>query len=117
MRFLSMLNRLLPGDISGVPDQLAGNRVGTGMGIYLSPAPQALPQAEGFSSFFSSPAPQAEPQAEDFSSFLSPVVPQELLAPQAEPQAEAAFSSFHSARFASAILCTSVGLFRAISAL
>ena len=99
MRFLSMLNQLLPGDISGVPDQLAGNRVGTGMGIYLSPAPQA------------------EPQAEDFSSFLSPVVPQELLAPQAEPQAEAAFSSFHSARFASAILCTSVGLFRAISAL
>ena len=64
---------------------------GNGSGNYLSPAPQALPQAEGFSSFFSSSAPQ-EPLA---------------------PQAEATFSSFHSARFFSAISCTSVRLFRA----
>jgi hypothetical protein len=33
---------------------------------YLSPAPQAEPQAAGFSSGLS-PAPQAEPQAADFS--------------------------------------------------
>ncbi len=48
---------------------------------YLSPAPQALPQAAGFSSAGLSPAPQALPQAAGFSSAgLSP-------APQALPQA------------------------------
>ena len=45
----------------------------------LSPAPQAEPQAVGFSAGLS-PAPQAEPQAAGFSAVLSP-------APQAEPQA------------------------------
>ena len=44
-------------------------------------APQALPQAEGFSSFFGSAAPQALPQAEGFSSFLGSAAPQAL--PQA----------------------------------
>ena len=50
----------------------------------LSPAPQAEPQAAGFSAGLS-PAPQAEPQAAGFSAGLSP-------APQAEPQA-AGFSA------------------------
>jgi hypothetical protein len=48
---------------------------------YFSPAPQAEPQAAGFSSAGLSPAPQADPQAAGFSSAgLSP-------APQAAPQA------------------------------
>ena len=48
---------------------------------YFSPAPQAVPQAAGFSSAGLSPAPQALPQAAGFSSAgLSP-------APQAAPQA------------------------------
>ena len=42
-------------------------------------APQALPQADGFSSFLGSAAPQALPQAEGFSSGFA--------APQALPQA------------------------------
>ena len=54
---------------------------------YLSPAPQALPQAVGFSSL-GSPAPQALPQAVGFSSLGSP-------APQALPQA-VGFSSLGS---------------------
>lgn len=76
---------------------------------YLSEAPQAEPQAAGFSSGLS-PAPQAEPQAAGFSFGLSE-------APQAEPQA-AGFSfglsdapqadvadfSFQPAKFESAIL-------------
>jgi hypothetical protein len=65
----------------------------------LSPAPQAEPQADGFSSGLSE-APQAEPQAAGFSSFLSE-------APQAEPQADAGaafFSLFHPNRLKSAIV-------------
>ena len=53
---------------------------------YLSPAPQAEPQAAGFSSGFSD-APQAEPQAAGVSSGLS-AAPQEAGlsdAPQEEP--------------------------------
>ena len=53
---------------------------------YLSPAPQAEPQAAGFSSGLST-APQAEPQAAGFSSGLS-AAPQEAGlsdAPQGEP--------------------------------
>ena len=49
----------------------------------LSPAPQAEPQAAGFSTGLS-PAPQAEPQAAGFSAGLS-------AAPQAVAGAEAAF--------------------------
>ena len=49
------------------------------MQAYLSPAPQAEPQAAGFSSGLSE-APHAEPQAAGVSAGLSP-------APQAEPQA------------------------------
>ena len=89
----------------------AGHRVSVNGTIYLSPAPQAEPQALGFSSGLSaapqpagvsaglSPAPQAEPQAAGFSSGLS-------AAPQAEPQAAAGASfcfSFHPKRFESAI--------------
>jgi len=48
----------------------------------LSPAPQAEPQADGFLAGLS-PAPQAEPQADGFSAGLSPT-------PQAEPQADGA---------------------------
>ena len=55
---------------------------------FLSPAPQAEPQAEGLGS----PAPQAEPQAEGLGSPAPQAEPQaEGLgspAPQAEPQAE-----------------------------
>jgi hypothetical protein len=65
---------------------------------YLSPAPQAEPQAAGFSSGSLSPAPQAEPQAAGFSSgFLSP-------APQA---AAASTASFLPNRFLSPIILTS----------
>ena len=74
---------------------------------YLSPAPQAEPQAAGFSSGLS-PAPQAEPQAAGFSSGLSP-------APQAEPQAAAGAASIfllHPNRFESAIFLTSIHVFR-----
>jgi len=69
---------------------------------YLSPAPQAEPQAAGFSSGLS-PEPQAEPQAAGFSSGLSPE-------PQAEPQAAAGADSvllFQPKRFESAIIVTS----------
>jgi len=61
---------------------------------FLSPAPQAVPQAAGFSAGFLSPAPQAVPQAAGFSAgFLSP-------APQAVPQAVPAFpSSFWAKKF------------------
>jgi len=41
-------------------------------------APQALPQALGFSSFLGSGAPQALPQALGFSSFLGSAEPQAL---------------------------------------
>ena len=41
-------------------------------------APQALPQAEGFSSVLGSEAPQALPQAEGFSSVLGSEAPQAL---------------------------------------
>jgi hypothetical protein len=65
----------------------------------LSPAPQALPQAAGFSSGLSD-APQALPQAAGFSSGLSedphPV-------PQAEAGASTAFL-FHPNKFESAII-------------
>jgi hypothetical protein len=69
---------------------------------YLSEAPQALPQAAGFSSGLSD-APQALPQAAGFSAGLSD-------APQAVPQAALAcvFSfSFHPAMFVNAISLTS----------
>lgn len=72
----------------------AGNRVSVNGTIYLSPAPQAEPQALGFSSGLS-----AAPQAAGVSAGLSP-------APQAEPQAAAGASfcfSFHPKRFESAI--------------
>ncbi len=70
---------------------------------YLSPAPQALPQAAGFSSGLSA-APQAVPQAAGFSSGLS-------AAPQAVPHAAAGFSSvflFHPNRLESAIIISSI---------
>lgn len=63
---------------------------------YLSPAPQAEPQAAGFSSGLSE-APQADPQAVGFSAGSS-------AAPQADPQAEATFSSFHPAKLERAIV-------------
>lgn len=67
---------------------------------YLSPAPQAEPQAAGVSSGLS-PAPQAA----DVSSGLSPT-------PQAVPQAAgAAFACFHPNRLKSAILVTSIESF------
>ena len=93
----------------------------------LSPAPQAEPQAAGFSSGLS-PAPQAEPQAAGFSSGLSPAPQAEPQAagfssglspaPQAEPQAEATTSSFFFAqpnRLESAIMITSIFYFWNIS--
>jgi len=63
---------------------------------YLSPAPQALPQADGFSSGLSSglsPAPHALPQAAGFSSGLSPA-----------PHALEEISLFHASMFDSAIV-------------
>ena len=72
---------------------------------YLSPAPQALPQAAGFSSGLS-PAPQALPQAAGFSSGLS-------AAPQAVPQADD-LSAFHSNKFDNAIF-SSIYLFSEIN--
>lgn len=65
---------------------------------YLSLAPQAVPQADGLSSFGSSAAPQAAGASFCGSS----------AAPQAVPQAEDVFfSSFYSATFLSAIIMTS----------
>lgn len=86
--------------------------------VYWSEAPQAEPQAVGFSAGLSA-APQAEPQAEGFSAGLS-------AAPQADPQAaglspapqavpeacEEASLLFHSKRLESAIIMTSGKLFR-----
>jgi hypothetical protein len=88
---------------------------------YLSPAPQAEPQAAGFVSGLS-PAPQAEPQDAAFTSGLSPAPqaePQDAAfasglspAPQAEPQEEAAaFFLFQPNRFESAIVLTSILIF------
>ena len=70
---------------------------------YLSPAPQALPQAAGFSSGLS-----AAPHAAGVSAGLSP-------APQAAgfsdaPQALPAVFSFHPAMFDNAMIFTSVKL-------
>lgn len=90
---------VVPNIISQAP---AGSRPEPLLGkllFYLSPAPQAEPHAEGFSSGLS-PAPQAEPHAEGFSSGLSP-------APQAEPPACASFPLFHPKRFESAIFFSS----------
>ena len=104
-----------PSEISCVPGRQlpAGNGCDGDRTDYLSPAPQAEPQAVGFSSGLS-PAPQAVPQAAGFSSGLSP-------APQAVPQAAAgAVSSFlfHPKRFDSAMMLTSrfgfKGLFRSL---
>jgi hypothetical protein len=69
---------------------------------YLSDAPQALPQAAGFSSGLS-PAPQAVPQAAGFSSGLSP-------APQDVPQAAGAsyVFLFHPNKFESAMFKSSL---------
>jgi hypothetical protein len=65
--------------------------------LYLSPAPQALPQAAGFSS--GAAAPQALPQAAGFSSGAD--------APQAVPGTASAVL-FHPNRLESAISTTSV---------
>ena len=70
---------------------------------YLSPAPQALPQAAGFSSGLS-----AVPQAAGVSAGLSP-------APHAAglsdaPQALPAVFPFHPAMFSNAMISTSVKL-------
>jgi hypothetical protein len=67
-------------------------------GNYLSPAPQAEPQAVGFSSGLSE-APQAVPQAAGFSAGLSD-------APQAVPQDEPVSAEFllHAYKFESAIV-------------
>jgi hypothetical protein len=82
---------------------------------YLSPAPQALPQAAGFSSGAAAPQAagasvgSAAPQAAGASAGLSP-------APQAEPHDDALL--FHSAMFESAIIITSLrsfDFFRAFS--
>jgi hypothetical protein len=69
--------------------------------FYLSDAPHALPQADGFSSGLS-PAPHAVPQAAGFSSGLSP-------APHAVPQAVGAsyVFLFHPYKFESAIIKSS----------
>ena len=77
------------------PDRTIPPGILPGLDYCLSPAPQAVPQAAGFSSGLS-PAPQAVPQAAGFSSGLSP-------APQAEP----AISLFHAKRLESAISSTS----------
>lgn len=86
-----------------------------GINAYLSPAPQAVPQAAGVSAGLSpapqavpqaaglSPAPQAVPHAAGFSADLSP-------APQAVPHAAAGDASiflFHPKRFESAIVISS----------
>ena len=84
--------------INEVPDKNfpTGNGFGRGRGDYLSPAPQAEPQAVGFSSGLSaapqaagasaglSAAPQAELQAAGFSSGLS-AAPQEKREPLSCP--------------------------------
>ena len=66
--------------------------------------PVGPPEEIAETAVYLSPAPQAEPQAAGFSSGLSP-------APQAEPQAEAAASPFFCAqpnRLDSAMIVTSV---------
>jgi hypothetical protein len=75
--------------------------------FYLSPAPQAEPQAVG-ASFGLSPAPQAEPQAVGASFGLSP-------APQAVPQDEPVSAAFvlQPNKFESAIIQHSFRFFRA----
>lgn len=78
---------------------------GTEGTAYLSPAPQAVPQAAGFSVGLS-PAPQAVPQAAGFSVGLSP-------APQAVPQVAAGavcISLRHPYRLERAIVYTSLGV-------
>lgn len=76
-------------------------------GAYLSPAPQAEPQAVGVSSVLS-PAPQAEPQAAGVSLVSSE-------APQAEPQEEDTPPLSHANKLDNAIidylLCFSENLF------
>lgn len=78
---------------------------------YLSPAPHALPHADGFSS--GAPAPHALPHADGFSSGAP--APHALphadgfssgaLSPHALPHADDTFlSSFHSAMFDNAIV-------------
>ena len=111
-----------PNNISCIPGRTlpAGNGLCADRTDYLSPAPQAEPQAVGFSSGLSaapqaagvsaglSPAPQAEPQAVGFSSSLSP-------APQAVPHEAAGAAStflFHPQRFESARVLTSIHVFR-----
>ena len=73
-------------DKTTAPPEIVGIKI-----PYLSEAPQAEPQAAGFSSGLS-PAPQAEPQAAGFSSGLSPA-----------PQADVADFSFQPVKFESAI--------------
>ena len=113
---------MFPSNISDVPGRFlpAGNCFHRDRTAYLSPAPQAEPQAEGFSSDLSA-APQAEPQAAGFSSGLSAAPQAEpqaagfssglSAAPQAEPQAAAGVSSiflFHPNRLESAMIVTSI---------
>jgi hypothetical protein len=84
---------------------------------FLSPAPQAAPQAAGFSAGLSE-APQAAPHAAGFSAGAA--APQAAgasaglsEAPHAAPQAEAAVSFFFQLnRFARPIVITSYVLFR-----
>jgi hypothetical protein len=87
---------------------------------FLSPAPQAAPQAAGFSAGLSE-APQAAPHAAGFSAGAA--APQAAgasaglsEAPQAAPQAEAAVSFFFQLnRFARPIVVSSYVLFRRFS--
>lgn len=76
-------------------------------GTYLSPAPQAEPQAVGVSSVLS-PAPQAEPQAVGVSLGSSPP------APQAEPQAEDTPLLFHANKLDNAMMNYLLFIFREI---
>jgi len=80
----------------------AGDVLACWLDYLLSPAPQAEPQAAGFSSGLSAVpqaagASSAAPQAAGASAGLSD-------APQAEPQAEAASFLFHPNRLESAIV-------------
>jgi hypothetical protein len=78
------------------------------VGNYLSPAPQAEPQAVGFSAGLSD-APQAEPQAAGFSAGLSD-------APQAVPQDEPVSTAFllQAYKFESAIIYLSFRIIKSI---
>ncbi|MCR0167318.1 hypothetical protein MKA31_13385 [[Clostridium] innocuum] len=94
-------------------------------GTYLSPAPQAEPQAVGVSSVLS-PAPQAEPQAVGVSLGSSPPAPQaepqavgvslgsSPPAPQAEPQAEDTPLLFHANKLDNAMMNYLLFIFREI---